>query len=181
MKKSALYTRTGDQGTTSLVGGQRISKSSSRLEAYGTVDELNSHLGLLRAQLEDAEQNVLLERVQCRLFDIGSHLACDPQGEITLPCGIDADEIAVIEKAIDQIDNQVPPMKSFILPAGCLSACQAHVARTVARRAERRIIALGETVDPLAIAYINRLSDYLFALARLCNHLEGIADTPWTK
>ncbi len=190
MKKSALYTATGDDGTTSLVGGTRVKKTSARLEAYGTIDELNSFIGVLLAMWRDAfgrEQpdTATLVSVQNKLFDIGAYLATDNTDNPSLPCrGVDSAVVAALEKAIDEADLAVTPMKCFVLPGGCRVASHAHVARAVARRAERRVLALadeGATVAPEVVCYLNRLSDYLFALARLSNNLTGVPDTPWSK
>lgn len=178
-----IYTRTGDAGQTSLVGGKRVAKSSARLESYGTVDELNSHLGLLAATAGvDEASAAFLRKIQNRLFNLGAYLATDNAGNPKpLPAGITPVEIESMEKEIDRLDAGLPPLSSFILPGGCPAACQANVCRTVCRRAERRVIALGETsaVHPLAIGYLNRLSDYLFQLGRHLNHLNGVAEQPW--
>lgn len=184
MKKSNIYTRTGDLGTTALVDGTRTAKYSIRLEAYGTIDELNSTIGLLLATpgCPDSAKTPLTE-VQHRLFDIGSYLACAPEGEIQLPPGVDTEDIARLEKAIDETDAGLPRHNQFILPSGTQSAAQAHVARTVCRRAERRILALNaeSPVAPHVIAYINRLSDYLFTVGRLCNIESGKPEIFWQK
>lgn len=180
-----IYTRTGDSGQTSLVGGRRIPKSAPRLDAYGTIDELNSHLGLLLATataLTDDDRR-LLGQIQNRLFDLGSYLATAPedlpQGPDTAPRGITDADSAALEDAIDRLDTELPPLRTFILPGGTPGAAQANVARTVCRRAERHIVALG-TVHPTASTYVNRLSDYLFALGRALNARPGVADIPWT-
>lgn len=190
-----IYTRTGDRGTTSLVGGRRISKADPRLDAYGTVDELNSHLGLLTAtpaatvdHLTAADRDLLLS-VQNHLFDLGAYLATDPadlaDGPETAPSGITPETIAGLEEAIDSLDPELPPLRSFILPGGTPQAAQANVARTVCRRAERAMTAIPAenglaAVHPLALGYVNRLSDYLFALGRALNARAGRADIPWT-
>lgn len=183
MTKSPLYTRTGDNGTTSLVGGERVAKDSLRLEAYGTVDELNSHIGLLRAEATDPDTIRTLQTVQNLLFDIGGYLASDPEGTWTLPPGVAPHDIEAIEKAIDSLDGQLPKLNSFVLPGGSPQAAHAHIARTVCRRAERRIIALSRQapVAPEVIRYINRLSDYFFALARFCNTSQNIDEIIWQK
>lgn len=179
MKKSNVYTRTGDRGTTSLVGGERIDKDSVRLESYGTIDELNSWLGLLVAEAPDDEIKDFLQEVQNRLFDIGSYLATAGATECK---AISALAIGRIEESIDRLDSEVPPMKCFVLPGGCRESCHAQIARTVCRRAERRIVALSHeaTVDDAVMRFVNRLSDWLFVYARLLNSRFGIADIPWT-
>lgn len=183
--KSSLYTRTGDNGTTALVGGTRASKTSARIEAYGTVDELNSWLGLLAShQGLPGDDIKLLQWIQSRLFDIGSYLACpapDPGEAPMLPPGVTTDDITLLEQAIDRLDADTPKVHRFILPGGSPAAATAQVARTVARRAERRILTLHaeETVDPAPLHFINRLSDYLFILGRQINHLAGIAEPLW--
>ncbi len=169
MKKSKLYTRTGDKGTTSLVGGQRVSKTDSRIEAYGTVDELNSFIGLLMSYLDETSDLDFLRFVQHKLFTIGSYLATDQEStELKMESKVSGESISRIEQEIDRLDGQVPVMKSFVLPGGGQSASMAHVCRTVCRRAERRIYTLDESspVDPLVLGFINRMSDYFFILGR---------------
>lgn len=182
MEKSKLYTGVGDDGSTSLVGGERAAKDSVRLEAYGTVDELSSHLGVVAAT-PDVPEEVCeqLQKVQNRLFDIGGYLASRPGGTGLPPvAGLDA-STAEVERWIDALDADTPKIREFVLPGGCQAAAQAHVARTVCRRAERRIIALarGEEVDPEVRRYFNRLSDYLFILARNLNHHFGVREITW--
>ena len=181
--KSKLYTRRGDDGTTSLVGGTRVLKDSPRLQAYGTVDELNSWLGLLAASdaiTSDARDT--LRSIQHRLFDIGAALATEPESawQPQLP-GEKA--ITALEKAIDAVDATLPPLRQFVLPGGHPDAARANVARTVARRAERAIITLSQTtaVDPVILQYINRLSDFLFALSRQININANIDEIFWQK
>lgn len=179
--KSRLYTRTGDAGTTSLVGGARADKDCRRLDAYGTIDELNSWLGVIISQgVLDEEDARRLTDIQCRLFDVGTLLATPPESEWQ-PSPLCQQAMADIEAFIDDVDSRLEPLRSFILPGGTHGAALTHVARTVARRAERRIISLTRdtTIDPLIVPYINRLSDLLFAIARLINHRAGVADTPW--
>lgn len=175
MEKSKIYTRSGDKGTTSLVGGTRTLKNDPRLEAYGTIDELNSYIGLVlcSSDLSDIDRT-LLNKVQNILFNIGSNLATPPDSkyiDITSNPVADSD-IKVLEDAIDRLDSMLPPLKSFIMPGGSVDAANAHIARTVCRRAERCIITLVEIVevDKNLISYINRLSDYLFLLARVLSH-----------
>ena len=179
--KSRLYTRTGDDGSTSLVGGARAQKDSLRLEAYGTVDELNSWLGLIAASTAILpERRELLHEIQNRLFDIGAILATEPASSWQ-PAPIPDDAIVQIENAIDQIDASLPPLRQFIIPGGHPAAAKTHITRTVARRAERRIISLNreEAVQPNVIKYINRLSDLLFALAREINCATNSYEQTW--
>ncbi len=169
MKKSVIYTGTGDKGTTSLVGGQRVSKASERIESYGTIDELNSFIGLLMTAMEEGPDTEFLSFVQHKLFNIGSYLATDQETtEIQVPSRVSEESVERMEREIDRIDGELPKMKAFILPGGCRSAALAHVCRTVCRRAEREIYRLAETapVEDLVLKFINRLSDYLFVLAR---------------
>lgn len=185
MTKSALYTGTGDSGTTSLVGGTRVRKDSVRLEAYGTVDEFSSHLGLLRALPSTPDDlRDILATIQNQLFVIGAYLATQPGDDNPTPASaITPDDIARLERAIDSIDGRLQPMRCFILPGGTPDSARAHIARTVCRRAERRIITLAAEsyVAPAVITYFNRLSDLLFAAARLYNAIADTPDTPWQK
>ena len=179
--KSRLYTRTGDDGTTSLVGGARAPKDCVRLEAYGTVDELNSWLGVVAASPDVSQKRrEQLRHIQHRLFNVGAILATEPESAWQ-PEPLAPAEVEWLERAIDDVDGQLSPMRNFILPGGSQGASFAHVARCVARRAERRVIALGREadIDPQVIVYINRLSDYLFALAREINQESGVADIAW--
>lgn len=180
MKKSMLYTRTGDAGMTSLAGGSRIAKNSARVCAYGDVDELNSHLGLVQAyaaSIRGARQEAQrLSDIQQLMFVIGAYLASPD----ALECqGLGSEHTSGLEAAIDSMDASLPPLKSFILPGGSIAASAAHIARTVCRRAERSVLALAavESVDPDVTAFLNRLSDYLFILSRKFNALTGIDDT----
>ena len=184
MKKSMIYTKTGDKGTTSLVGGTRVSKTHIRLEAYGTVDELNSHLGLLQTYLADEADKKTIFCVQNKLFSVGSYLATDQtQTKLRVESRVTDEDIRMLEQAIDTIDNELPPLKAFILPGGGRGAAVCHVCRTVCRRAERRILALAEEceMDACITAFVNRLSDYLFILARKLNHLTGMDEIYWDK
>lgn len=169
MKKSIIYTKTGDKGTTSLVGGQRVSKAHQRIESYGTIDELNSFIGLLMTSLEDQKDIDFLSFIQHKLFTVGSYLATDQDTtELKIESKVTQETITRIEQEIDRIDSELPKMTNFILPGGCRSASLAHVCRTVCRRAERQIYRLADTVqveEPVLI-FVNRLSDYLFVLAR---------------
>ena len=176
MKITKVYTRTGDKGTTSLVGGVRIKKSDIRLEAYGTVDELSAHLGLLAAMLPDNEHRQLIIRIQNNLFNVCTHLATDQSQTQLYPSAHLADgEIELLEQEVDRLMALLPERQGFILPGGTQAAAQCHVCRTVCRRAERRIVALAETatVTPEVQQYVNRLSDYLFVLAKKLNFLAG--------
>lgn len=176
-----IYTKTGDQGTTSLFGGKRVSKSDLRIDAYGTVDELNSYIGLLRDQEVNIKRKEVLVEIQDRLFTVGSILATEPGNlKVKIPLLQEMD-ITFLEKQIDEMDAQLPPMKSFVLPGGHVSVSFGHVARTVCRRAERLVIALDlqEKVDELVIKYLNRLSDYLFVLCRMMTKELGAEETPW--
>lgn len=183
MKKiTRVYTRGGDKGQTSLVGGQRVSKASTRLEAYGTVDELSSHLGLLAAMLPDGHEKELTERIQNNLFNLCTNLATDQTQTPLYPSAHLAEgEIELLEQEVDDIMQLLPKKQGFILPGGTQQAAQAHVCRTVCRRAERRIVALAEEtiVSPEVQQYINRLSDYLFVLAKKLNFIAGKEEKIW--
>lgn len=180
---SKIYTKTGDKGTTSLIGGTKVPKSHIRIEAYGTVDELNSWIGLVNDQLRIKHENNILREVQDRLFTIGSTLACDPKKEprLRIPDLVELD-IIVLEKEIDKITAKLPVMKSFILPGGHPVVSSIHIARCVCRRAERLTVALQQAdmfVDPLVVKYLNRLSDYLFTLARFATKHLKAKEIPW--
>ncbi|MGN0257852.1 MAG: cob(I)yrinic acid a,c-diamide adenosyltransferase [Bacteroides sp.] len=190
--KSPVYTRTGDAGQTSLIGGTRVSKTDLRLEAYGTVDELNAQLGLLLTYLTDADKAAadrtadvqLLLGVQSCLFTVGAALATDSTKMASRPTAIVTPEmVSELEQAIDRIDSQLPPLRLFILPGGGRAAAVAHVCRTVCRRAERRILALAQQseVAPELLAYVNRLSDYLFVLSRKFNVDEKKEEIIWNR
>lgn len=176
-----IYTKTGDKGQTSLLGGTRVPKHHIRIEAYGTVDELNSHVGLLRDVVEDIPTIELLVSIQDRLFTIGSHLAADPEkNKMALP-PIGEDDVTALEKAIDTINGQVPEMKSFVLPGGHVFVSYCHIARCVCRRAERAVLRLSESekVEDIHIKYLNRLSDYLFMLSRWLTMKLNAKEIPW--
>lgn len=184
MKKSQLYTATGDHGTTSLIGGTRIDKDAPKIEAYGTVDELNSQIGLLAAHMaSDPLMAPEFPVIQSRLFDIGSSLATPSSPAATPPAGVAAADVASLEALIDRVDSELPPFRCFVMPGGSIAAAHAHVARTVCRRAERRVIALSklEPVDPTGLIYLNRLSDLLFAVARRCNVAAGCPEVVWKR
>jgi cob(I)alamin adenosyltransferase len=180
---SKIYTKTGDQGKTSLIGGTKVPKSHIRIEAYGTVDELNSYIGLVNDHMTDAGTRVLLKEIQDRLFTIGSSLACDPEKEpkMKLP-DLKETDITLLENEIDRMNTILPPMKSFILPGGHVAVSTTHVARCVCRRAERCCVNMQQQdvfVDPVVIKYLNRLSDYLFVLARFAGHLLQVPEIAW--
>jgi cob(I)alamin adenosyltransferase len=176
-----IYTKTGDKGQTSLIGGTRLPKHHIRIEAYGTVDELNSHIGLLRDVSENTNEFDLLIAIQDRLFTIGSHLAADPEkNKMVLP-PIHESDVTLLENAIDQIDAQVPEMKSFVLPGGHVHVSYCHIARCVCRRAERAVLRLAENehVEEIHSKYLNRLSDYLFMLSRKMSLDLKAKEMPW--
>ncbi len=182
MKITKVYTRGGDKGQTSLVGGQRVSKASVRLEAYGTVDELSSHLGLLAAMLSENGDKTMIFRIQNNLFNICTNLATDQAQTPLYPSAhLPEGEIVFLEQSVDAIMAMLPERQGFILPGGTQAAAQAHVCRTVCRRAERRIVALSEeaTVSTEVQQYINRLSDFLFVFAKKMNHIAGIQEKVW--
>jgi cob(I)alamin adenosyltransferase len=176
-----IYTKTGDKGTTALFGGKRLSKADLRIETYGTVDELNSYIGLIRDQDVNLKRKEVLIEVQDRLFTIGSILATEPGNEkVKIPVLAESD-VVFLEKEIDAMDGELPPMRFFVLPGGHPSVSQCHIARTVCRRTERLAISLSvqEKVDPVVIKYLNRLSDFLFVLSRKMAHELGVEETPW--
>jgi cob(I)alamin adenosyltransferase len=178
-----IYTKTGDKGKTSLIGSTKVLKSSLRIESYGTVDELNSHIGLCNDIIADANTNIVLKEIQDRLFTIGSSLACDPEKEplMKMPDLLETD-IGFLEQQIDEMMTVVPPLKFFVLPGGHVTISNLHIARCVCRRAERACVRLmeeNEFVDELVIKYLNRLSDYLFVLSRfMCMQLK-VEEVPW--
>jgi cob(I)alamin adenosyltransferase len=176
-----IYTKTGDKGFTSLVGGSRISKAELRIEAYGTVDELNSYIGMLRDQEVNSTRKEVLKEIQDRLFTIGAILASEPeQTRKQLPDLLMSD-IDLLEQEMDTMDESLEPMRFFILPGGHPSISFGHLARTVCRRAERNVIRMAEEsdVNTLVITYLNRLSDYLFVLCRKMAQELGIEETAW--
>ena len=182
MKITKVYTRKGDNGTTSLVGGVRIKKSDVRLEAYGTVDELSAHLGMLVALMSEGSDRSTVIRIQNNLFNVCTHLATDQSQTPLYPSAYLADgEVAFLEQEIDRLMGLLPERQGFILPGGTQTAAQAHIARTVCRRAERRIAALAETatVGDEIQQYVNRLSDYLFVLAKIINFNSGQSEIIW--
>lgn len=177
-----IYTKTGDKGLTSLIGGVRVPKNHLRIEAYGTLDELNSWIGLIMAQMPIAadQYSIVLNKIQNELFVIGSLLAAEGEVKMKLPT-LAADAVQEIERTIDAIDAQLPPLSSFVLPGGSILIGNTHVARCVCRRAERLVVALAEHADinPLLLIYLNRLSDFLFTLARYFHHVLNIPEIPW--
>jgi cob(I)alamin adenosyltransferase len=178
-----IYTKTGDKGTTSLIGGTKVSKSHRRIEAYGTVDELNSFTGLCLDHLKANNIHNMLREVQDRLFTIGSALACDPDKEPKLKIpDLKEEDVTLLETEMDKMNEILPPMKSFILPGGHIAVSALHVARCVCRRAERCCVRLQkkkDEIDPLIIQYLNRLSDYLFVLSRFTAHQLHVEEIPW--
>jgi cob(I)alamin adenosyltransferase len=175
-----IYTKTGDTGNTSLLGGKRVSKAHIRINAYGTVDELNSHIGLLRDLELKEERRAILKEIQDRLFTIGAHLAADDKNRKKIPDLLESD-VELLEKEIDKMNEELPPMKHFILQGGHQFVSFAHIARCVCRRAEREIITLHleEGVEELIIKYVNRLSDYLFVLARKLGKELNAEEVAW--
>jgi cob(I)alamin adenosyltransferase len=179
---SKIYTKTGDSGMTGLLGGGRVAKDDLRIDAYGTVDELNAALGMARSAGLDPVFDALLARVQDELFAVGSALA-DPNTDGPFQAVIGAEHALRLEAEIDSLDAELPPLSSFILPGGSPAAAHIHLARTICRRAERLVVRLArqpsEHVSPTLTVYLNRLSDFLFVLARAVNHRTGIPDVTW--
>lgn len=184
MKKAAVYTRTGDKGTTGLVGGARIKKSDPRIHLYGEVDELNSHIGVGMSFLDEGFDRTFLQVIQSALFDLGSNLACvgDDRAKFKLPQITDS-LIEKMESEIDQMDAKLIPLRHFILPGGCPEAAAFHVCRTVCRRVERQMVDFEEThrgeVPEKALQFVNRLSDYFFILSRYLNSSKKIEEPLW--
>ena len=176
-----IYTKTGDKGLTSLIGGTRVPKSSLRIECYGTVDELNSYIGLVRDQEVNANRRPLLKEIQDRLFTIGSALAADPEkSKMKLP-DLHTNDVTLLEDEIDRLNANLPELRAFILPGGHPAVSHAHVARCVCRRAERLVIHLSEEsfVAELVVVYLNRLSDFLFVLSRAMAQELGVEEVTW--
>jgi len=175
-----IYTKTGDNGSTSLIGGTKVLKSDLRIEAYGTVDELNSYIGLCCDLLTDQPSKEILHEVQDRLFTIGSSLACDPEKEprMKIP-GLRDDDVLLLEKQIDAMNETLPEMKNFILPGGHPAVSHLHIARCICRRAERACVRLQVQHELLIIKYLNRLSDYLFVLARFIAQQLHVTENTW--
>lgn len=184
MKKCLIYTKTGDKGTTSLVGGPRVPKTHIRLEAYGTIDELNAHLGLLNTYLTEEGDRQLMMRIQNKLFSVGSYLATDQtQTTLNIASRIDDKDIEILEMAMDAMDSELPLLNSFVLPGGSRGSAVCHICRTICRRAERRILALTNEceVETNVTTFVNRLSDYLFVLSRKLNQLAKADEFFWDK
>jgi len=180
---SKIYTKTGDKGDTALIGGTKVPKSHLRIEAYGTIDELNSYIGLCKDLLVDKHNRNLLQEIQDRLFTIGSSLACDPEKEpkMRIP-DLKETDITLLEDEMDRMNESVAPMKFFILPGGHPTLSHLHIARCVCRRAERcceRLQHENAEVAPIVIKYVNRLSDYLFVLGRYTGHLLNVPEIAW--
>ena len=177
-----IYTKTGDAGETSLFDNTRVSKADARVDAYGEVDELNACLGAARAAGVDADLREAIEAIQRELFAVGARLA-DPASRIAervTKAAVTNDDVQRLEQIIDRLENEVPPLRRFILPGGSPAGSLLHLARTVCRRAERRVVALGtDAVDPIVVVYLNRLSDLLFVMARAANHRAGVPETEW--
>jgi len=176
-----IYTKTGDKGQTSLLGGTRVLKSDNRIEAYGTVDELNSYIGLVRDQEVNATRRDLLKEIQDRLFTVGSSLAADPARNKTILPDLLESDVTLLEHEMDRMNEQLPELRAFVLPGGHPSVSFCHVARTVCRRAERQVIRLGqeEPVEELVLKYLNRLSDYLFVLSRMMAFELNAEEVKW--
>jgi cob(I)alamin adenosyltransferase len=176
-----IYTKTGDTGETSLFDNTRVSKGDARVDAYGEIDELNAALGAARAAGLDADLTGVLEAIQKELFAIGARLA-DPShriaARVTKVDVVDT-QIARLEATIDRLEGQLPPLRRFIIPGGSSGGALLHLARTICRRAERRVVSLAEPVDPLIVVYLNRLSDLLFVMARAANHRSGVTEIEW--
>ena len=181
-EKFKVYTKTGDDGTSGLVGGERVKKYDERLEAYGTIDELNSYIGLIRSCEIDVETYKVLIAIQEKLFTIGSLLATGKNGEkITQKLSVSELDIELLERTIDSFEAKLPELKNFILPGGSQLVSFCHISRTICRRAERKIVFISETgqIPQLLVKYINRLSDFLFVLARKLGNDKHVIETPW--
>lgn len=178
-----IYTKTGDKGTTSLIGGTKVPKSHMRIEAYGTIDELNSYLGLIRDLVAVPHITDIISGIQDRLFTIGSALACDPikEPKMRLP-DLHKEDITLLENEIDKMNEELEPMRSFIIPGGHTTVSHIHIGRCICRRAERSCVRLeleSLEVEPMILQYLNRLSDYLFMLGRYVAHLLQVPEIPW--
>jgi cob(I)alamin adenosyltransferase len=177
-----IYTKTGDAGETSLFDNSRVSKADARVDAYGEVDELNAALGAARAAGLGDDLGAAIEMIQRELFAIGARLA-DPAGRIAdrvVKAAVQPSDVERLEQTIDRLENELEPLRRFILPGGALAGALLHVGRTICRRAERRVVGLGaDAVEPIVIVYLNRLSDLLFVMARVANRRAGVAETEW--
>lgn len=178
-----MYTRTGDRGETGLFSGERVRKNSLRVEAYGTVDELSSTIGYARSLAEDRDADEILEKIQRDLFLVGAELATRPKRGRPRQLRVTEAMVRYLEKEIDRLDSELPSLSTFIVPSGVRAATALHVARTVARRAERRAVTLAqkERLNPQLLAYLNRLSSLLFVLARIVNKRSGVEEAKWTS
>jgi cob(I)alamin adenosyltransferase len=178
-----IYTKTGDKGSTSLIGGVRVPKNHIRIESYGTVDELNSYLGMVNDLAANEEISTWLREIQDRLFTLGAELATTPDKEVKMKLpDLHLEDVQFLEQRIDQMNEVLPEMRSFIIPGGQLAASACHVARCICRRAERLCVGMqesGEPVPELILQYLNRLSDFLFVLARYIGHINGAPELPW--
>jgi len=176
-----IYTRTGDDGSTGLLGAERVLKCTPRVEAYGTVDELNATLGVTRALDTQGWLAEQLAALQARLFDLGAELAAPSAATLKKLHRIADADVETLERWIDRLEDELPPLQSFVLPAGTVLASQLHFARTVCRRAERRLVELAqaESIEPRLVRYLNRLGDLLFVMARGCNRRAGVTETLW--
>jgi len=176
-----IYTKTGDQGKTSLFDGKRLSKDDIRIEAYGTIDELNAHIAILIQYCPQSSCIPQLTHIQQILFQLGAHLATESEEHKKKLPTLSTDEITLLEQSMDQMDAQLPPLKHFILPGGGLASSQAHVCRTVCRRAERRVVSLAgmEDINPFIVMYLNRLSDYFFVVSRWLSKEDGLPEHYW--
>lgn len=176
-----IYTKTGDKGTTSLFGGARVNKDDLRIEAYGTIDELNATLAMLIECIDQNDLKASIIAIQSSLFDMGSYLAADPSGDFKMP-GVDAEDCNTLEKLIDQYNKDLKPLTNFVLPGGSEGNARAHLARTICRRAERRVVSLQKVseVKEEIVIYLNRLSDLLFIISRWIAQEKGTSEILWT-
>jgi cob(I)alamin adenosyltransferase len=177
-----IYTKTGDQGQTGLFGGARVSKAHARVDAYGDVDELNCAIGAVRVHVTDSRADALLLAIQSELFAVGAELARDPNKQIDLGIAlIEERDVQRLESAIDELERDLPPLKTFVLPGGSADAAMLHLARATCRRAERKLVLLAtsESLRPELLRYVNRLSDLLFVMARHANFRAKVTDVPW--
>jgi len=176
-----IYTKTGDKGNTSLIGGKRVPKYHNRIEAYGTIDELNSYMGLIRDLVEEKETKLLISEIQSKLMHASSVLATETEENQKKNAKIIEEDINILEKEIDRMNEELPPLTKFILPGGHQTVSHCHIARTICRRAERCIVQVADNdyVDELVIKYVNRLSDYLFTLARYMSNKLGADEVEW--